>query len=630
MVESFLDEAAEHLAAIESGLVHFDDDVVSEIFREVHSIKGGAGGVGLKALARFAHRMESVLARVRDGSRAITPDLTELLLRATDILREFLDGHAAGADLPPAAARAVEAELAAATTERDPAGPRQARGAGTLFDITLVPHPDLVMGACVDPFLVLHELDELGALDVSCDFGAVPELEDLEVYVVFLRWHLRLRTEAPEERVREVLEWTGGAADFAIRAASAEPSAKATEKSTGATRRPRTSIRVDAAKIDAVLNLVGELVITNARLRDEAQGLPGEAKQSLGEGIQQLEEQTRSLQETVLAMRMVPTQTVFERLPRVVFDTARTLGKEVDLRIEGEWTEVDREVVQLLADPLVHMVRNAVDHGLELPDVRERAGKPRTGTLLVRALHHRGDVLVVIQDDGRGIDRTRLRRRAEEIGMVVPGDPTEVTEEILLRPGFTTAAEVTDVSGRGVGLDVVNRNVSALGGSLAIESEVGKGTTFQVRLPMTLAILDGQLVRVGEETYVVPVRSIVECFRPDADLMRRVPGSGAVYQLRGVQLPVVSLTELFSVPGGEIRPEASLFVVVDTGKLAIALAVDDLGPQQQVVLKQLERNYRRVPGLAGATILGDGRIALVVDPTSIGRGPRSVADRGAR
>jgi len=629
IAESFFDEAFDHLSELERGLMDLDTDpdVVGCVFRAAHSIKGGAGACGFQALATFTHRLENVLSRVRSGAEPTTPELTDLLLRATDVLRDFLEGSSPSGEVVPAGAAEVQAELARQADRRGPptgggAGSRPCEETGRGWDVSLVPDPDMVMAACVDPLLILDRLRDVGTVEPCCDASHVPPLEELDPLLVYLRWTLRVWTEADEEAIRDILDWSNDAATWTL-AEVAPPSAGGggAGPEREARAKPRASLRVDAAKIDAVLDLVGELVTTNARLRDQAEELTGVERQGIGDALDQLEEQTRSLQNTVLAMRMVPTRTVFESLPRVVRDTARAVGKEVEITVDGEWTEVDREVVQLLVDPLIHMVRNAVDHGLELPDEREARGKPRHGTVAISAAHDRGDVVVTVRDDGRGVDRSRLQRKAEELGLVAPDE--SVTESILLTAGFSTAREVTDVSGRGVGLDVVNRNVESLGGSLSIESELGRGTSFEIRLPLTLAILDGQLVTVGEEFYVIPVRSIIECLQPDPDALRRIPGAGWVYQLRDVQIPVASLREVFGVPGDPVALGTSFFVVVEVGRAPLALAVDSVGAQQQIVLKQLERNYRHVPGIAGATILGSGRIALVTDPGGLSRVTRA-------
>lgn len=628
VVDTFLDEAAEHLETLESGLMalttRVDAATVGEVFRAAHSLKGGAASCGFDALAKFTHRLENVLDAIRKDHLDITPPVTDVLLRSVDVLRQFLQACTTGDGSVPQLAGALENELAATLTPSDAAPRPAARSGAQAWTIAFRPSPDMLL-ACIDPSLILHHLHELGTLTIDCDTSAVPDLDQLESFQLYLAWSMTLLTDAPEEQIRDILEWCNGEATWSLEPVPTQRDAPGSSGDPQQTAPRRQSIRVDPAKIDVLLNLVGELVITQSRLRDVTDRLPAGTGRELVECIPQLESEVRSLQDAVLAMRMVPVKSAFERLPRVVFDAARALDKAVDIQLAGEWTEVDREVVQLLTDPLVHMVRNAVDHGLEMPDDRVRAGKPRTGTVWVTAAHQRGDIVVTIRDDGRGIDRARLRAKAEKIGLVQPGDDIEITEQIIFHPGFSTASKISDLSGRGVGLDVVQQNVQSLGGTLAVHSEVGIGTTFEVRLPMTLAILDGQLTRVGDEVFVVPVRSIVECLVPSPEALHRMPGVGTVYQLRGTQIPIVSVCEAFGVPNGETNLERCPLIVIDDGGQLVALAVDSLGRQQQVVLKSLEQNYRSVHGIAGATVLGNGRIAMVVDPGEMGRGAQAGA-----
>ena len=375
-----------------------------------------------------------------------------------------------------------------------------------------------------------------------------------------------------------------------------------------------SSIRVSVDKVDQLINLVGELVITQAMLAQTASHVTPEAFERLQDGLSQLERNTRDLQESVMSIRMLPISFVFSRFPRVVRDVAAKLGKEVELKTIGEGTELDKGVIEKIADPLTHLVRNSLDHGVEMPDIREAAGKPRRGTVTLRAYHQGGSIMVEVSDDGRGLNRDKILAKAAERGMnVAESMSDQEVFKLIFAPGFSTADVVTDVSGRGVGMDVVKRNIEAMGGGVEIDSLAGQGTRITIRLPLTLAILDGLSVRVGKEIYIIPLTYIIESLQPDAKDIRTVGGSGVTIQVRGEYLPVISAAKVFDVGGDVAKLEQSIMVIVEAEGQRMALSVDDLVGQHQVVIKSLETNYRRVHGISGATIMGDGRVALILD-----------------
>jgi len=381
-----------------------------------------------------------------------------------------------------------------------------------------------------------------------------------------------------------------------------------------------SSIRVSVDKVDKLINLVGELVITQAMLAQTASEVNNELFERLQDGLNQLERNTRDLQESVMSIRMLPISFVFSRFPRVVRDVAAKLGKEVELKTVGEGTELDKGVIEKIADPLTHLVRNSLDHGVEMPDVREAAGKPRRGTVTLRAYHQGGNIMVEVSDDGRGLDRGRILAKAAERGMAVAETMSDQDVfKLIFAPGFSTAEVVTDVSGRGVGMDVVKRNIEAMGGGVEIDSYPGQGTRITIRLPLTLAILDGLSVRVGREVYIIPLAYIVESLQPDPKDVRTVGGRGLTVQVRGEYLPVVSAAKVFEVGGETSGVDESILVIVEAEGQRMALAVDDLVGQHQVVIKSLETNYRRVHGISGATIMGDGRVALILDVAGLVR-----------
>jgi two-component system, chemotaxis family, sensor kinase CheA len=397
---------------------------------------------------------------------------------------------------------------------------------------------------------------------------------------------------------------SGAAAKAAKPAAAPAPGTGALESST---------IRVPIEKVDQLINLVGELVITQAMLAQTGAGLDPVVHQAMSTGLTDLERNTRMLQEAVMAIRMIPMAVVFNRFPRMLRDLATKLGKQVELHTIGEDTELDKGLIEKITDPLTHLVRNAADHGIEAPEVRVAAGKPAQGTVTLAAAHQGGSIVIEVRDDGRGLNRQKLLKKAQERGLPVNDAMTDQeVYGLIFEPGFSTAAQVTDVSGRGVGMDVVKRNITGLGGSVEIDSVEGRGMRVAVRLPLTLAIMDGMSVGVADETYIVPLASVVESIHLSTDDVKSIGGTGRVVEVRNEYLPLMSLDHLFQVPRREPH-SGGIMIVVEAEGGRIALVVDELIGQHQVVVKNLEANYRKVPGVSGATILGDGRVALILD-----------------
>jgi two-component system chemotaxis sensor kinase CheA len=390
-----------------------------------------------------------------------------------------------------------------------------------------------------------------------------------------------------------------------------------------------SSIRVSVEKVDQLINLVGELVITQAMLAQTATQVDPVIYERLLNGLAQLDRNTRGLQEAVMSIRMMPISFVFSRFPRLVRDLAAKLGKQVELKTVGEGTELDKGVIEKIADPLTHLVRNSLDHGIESPEARLAAGKPERGTITLRAFHQGGNIMVEVGDDGGGLNRERILAKARERGMTAPDSMSDHDVwQLIFEPGFSTAAVVTDVSGRGVGMDVVKRNIVGMGGSVDIDSCAGLGSRISIRLPLTLAILDGLSVQVGPEIFIVPLTYITESLQPRTQDIRSVGGQGITVQVRGEYLPVVSLAQIFNIRSNVSRMEQGIFVILEADGVRVALAVDDLVSQHQVVIKSLETNYRKVHGVSGATIMGDGRVALILDVAALVRLTR-VQDRKA-
>ncbi|HAS82529.1 MAG TPA: chemotaxis protein CheA [Verrucomicrobia bacterium] len=536
--------------------------------------------------------------------------------------------------------------------------------------IGFLPHANL-MHSGNDPVRIFRELATLGTLTVRADRRRLPSLANLHPEDCYLAWELELRGDATREEVTEVFAWVEDECDLLIESLaelasfvtpealkpSAPPSPPSpppsstpqapeptedvgqgelvqqqehpkTEERRKPERRPSsvvssegTSIRVSIDKVDAVINLVGELVTTQSMLSALGTDFEMDRLDKLHEALDQLDRNTRDLQEHVMRIRMLPVSSVFSRFPRIVHDVSGKLGKQVELLINGEQTEIDKTVIEKIGDPLVHLVRNSLDHGLEPPDERLRQGKPETGNIMLDAYHKSGSIFIEVSDDGRGLDREALLRKGLDTGLLKPGEEysDEQIHDLIFHPGLSTAKQISDVSGRGVGMDVVRRNIQDVGGTIQIASQWGRGTKITICLPLTLAILDGQLVTIGQDCYIIPLLSIIESVQANAEMVNRVAGKNEVLRFRGEHLPILRLYELFGAKGAVTDLMKGLLVVVEADGRQVGLFVDDLLGQQQVSIKSLEKNFRRVAGVAGATILGDGRVGLILDISGLVR-----------
>lgn len=668
----FFAECEESLAAAEAGLAAckagtHDAETINAIFRAVHSIKGGAGAFGHVALQAFTHTYETLLSDVRDGAVAITPPLMGLLLRALDTLSDHVDAARDGSS-PPADA-ALLAELTAAQAANtgaapppaagapEPAPPAPADGPDASFDLDLdallddlappapapAPANDWTLrvrphaGAMVnggEPLLMLRELICAGGQVTECDWSLVPELDALDPFQGYLGWTLSLPASVTEASAAEIFEFAGDDCALAFGANAplppariAPPALPAVSAPSGALASPAPapiaagapaapsagqSIRIDLPKLDRLIDAVGELVIAQAML---AQRLGGEGT-SASEELALIETLTRDIQESAMAIRAQPIGSVFSRVPRILRELTQSTGKHVRLEVSGEGTELDKTVIERLGEPLTHLIRNAVDHGIEAADRRLAAGKSAEGTLRLSAEQRSGRILIRVADDGAGIDRARVFAKAAEKGLIAPDAQLsgEEIDQLIFAPGFSTAQQVSNISGRGVGMDVVRQNVKDLGGRITIESEAGKGTAFVLTLPLTLAISDGMIVTVGDQTMVVPLAHVIESLRPAPGEVQGLGARRQMLNVRGRFIPVVPLCTALGAAGCRDEPEQGVLIVVDTEAHGqAALLVDDICDQRQFVIKSLDTHYRQVEGVAGATILGDGRVALILD-----------------
>ena len=656
--EVFFLESFEALDSMEGALLQLvpgvaDSETVNTIFRVAHSIKGGAGMFGFNEVATFTHTLETLLDELRAGRMEVTAPLCEGLLQSVDQIRGMLGAIQKQQVFDPATANALKAEFTRLIDERKPRGgqaaprpvpPADADAGRRRWQIRFKALPDL-LNRGNDPLRMFSELAGLGDLRVVADCSTVPDLPTLDPQICYISWQLELATEAPRSSIELIFEWAEGDCELDIQPldgpvavvvptqpapAPGAPSLPAAPTS-AVTSAEGNSIRVAIEKIDELLNTVGEIVITQSMLSQLSRQLEGLHADRLRAGLAQLDMSIRELQERVMRVRMLPVGTVFSRFPRLVRDLSTRLGKKIRLQLSGEQTELDKTVLEKIGDPLVHLVRNSVDHGIESPAARIAAGKPEEGTVHLNAFHKGGSINIVITDDGGGLDKQRIVEKARSKGLIDAnaqlGD--EHIFELIFLPGFSTAAQTTDLSGRGVGMDVVRRNIKDLGGNIELQSELGGGTSITITLPLTLAIVDGQTVSVGTETYIVPVVTVVESLQLKPGAVNHVYGHGEVFPFRGEYLPVIRLHEVFGVaPRSGVLHEGLIMVVEGDGRRA-GLFIDQLLGQQQVVIKSLETNYARIEGVGGATILGEGTVALILDvPGLLRMSPPAQGARG--
>ncbi|MBS0434060.1 MAG: chemotaxis protein CheW [Piscinibacter sp.] len=671
---------------LEVDIAAADDEELNSIFRCAHSVKGGAATFGFMDVAELTHQMETLLDKLRRHELAPTTEMVDVLLASGDALRAQLARHqgasgdqvdttellfniralAAGEALPAPVQAAAVAPATAAEPPAAPAAPAASGGARVL---------ELRVGPLEKPEMadnlieLFKEITDLGSIepidggqpsDGMRRFKIATTSSDSDLLDLFT-FHVPREAVAlmplgpgygfhagnPGAPAEDAPADPGygffddapgapGAAPASANAAAAPTTASApvatpkpaarpapkAEKASAATMESST-LRVSVEKVDQLINLVGELVITQAMLAQNSKNVDTALYQQLASGLADLERNTRDLQESVMSIRMIPMSVVFSRFPRMLRDLAGKLGKKVEFVTHGEATELDKGLVEKITDPLTHLVRNSCDHGIELPAERIAKGKPEHGTITLSASHQGGSIVIEVRDDGKGLSREKLLKKAREKGIDAPDSMTDQEVwSLIFAPGFSTAEVVTDVSGRGVGMDVVKKNITSLGGTVEIDSAEGYGMSVKVRLPLTLAIMDGMSVGVGEECYILPLSSVVESFQVQPGMIRTIGGSGRVVEVRDEYMPVLELEQVFDVPRFDFENVSAILVVVEAEGGRVALLVDELLGQQQVVVKNLEANYRRVDDVSGATIMGDGRVALILDVGSLVRRSR--------
>ncbi|WP_455221193.1 chemotaxis protein CheA [Kaarinaea lacus] len=646
--DAFFEESLEAVDDMETGLLHLDaehidPESINTIFRAAHSIKGCSATFGFKDIADFVHVKETVLDEMRDGNLKPTQEIVDLLLKSLDALRLMLIRTRDSEEIDTAAVEVIHQQLlnilqsddsSELSNNNSMATLQDSNDKATQWDIYFEPQMD-IMKTGNDPLRMFSVLQDLGEVGAKADLTNLLDFRTIDPEDCYLSWDLTLTGATTKNEIEEIFEWVADECKLSIKPCSntnavenessldqwSATNKSPKEKSTpAAAHSDSASIRVGIDKVDAIINMVGELVITQSMLEQLGNEFEENTKDSsrfekLRSGLIQLERNTRELQESVMRIRMLPISYVFNRVPRIVHDLSKKLNKDVNVKMTGESTELDKTVLEKIGDPLVHLIRNALDHGIELPEQRKAAGKPETGTIYLNAYHKGGNIVVEIRDDGAGLNKEKIIAKARARGLIA-NDETVSDEKIydlIFDAGFSTADTVSDVSGRGVGMDVVRKNIKALGGNIDIQSTDGQGTAFTIRLPLTLAILDGQLVRVGTETYIIPLVSIIESLQIRPQNVNRVAGQAELYKLREEYIPFIRMHELFGIDTDAATIDGGLMVIVEGDGKRAGLIVDDLLAQQQVVIKSLETNYQRVEGLSGATILGDGTVALIVD-----------------
>jgi two-component system chemotaxis sensor kinase CheA len=656
---AFFDETAEHVATLEESLLGLertpdDSELLNRIFRAAHSIKGASGTFGFTDIATFTHSLEGLLDRMRSGDILPTASLVELLLQSADALSGLLSCAKDGGPLPPVIddliGRLEEAKQGKAVggpVLTAAAPPAAAVGGMQDYLVTFQPARDMLHFG-MDPLLLLRDLSRVGTVsEVRADKSKLPDLQALLPDECYLGWTVRLRSDKGVDEIRSVFVFVEDCSQVDIEVqASAETATQPSATTAADTRKPKTakstgetvanvaettqtrthslessSIRVSVEKVDELINLVGELVIAQSMVNQVIERIPPDVLPAMQESLSIMDRSVRDLQEQVMSVRMVPLANVFRRFPRLVRDLAAALGKQITVELIGEDTELDKQMIEQIVDPLTHMVRNSVDHGIGTPEERQRSGKPAEGKIFLRAYQEGGNVVIEVSDDGRGLDRERIRRKAIAQGLIAADDvrTDEELYDLVFAPGFSTAEKVTDVSGRGVGMDVVKRNVEALHGSVSIESVPGGGSTCRMRLPLTMAIVDGLAMGLNGEIYLLPLLSVLESFRPKAEEVRSVVGRGEVVMVRGRPLPLVRLHRIFHVPPKSTDPAQAIIVLVEHQGRRFGLLVDELLGQMQVVMKSIEANYEKVEGISAATILGDGQVAFILDMAGLQR-----------
>jgi two-component system chemotaxis sensor kinase CheA len=661
----FFEEAFESLDAMENALLQLDPgtpnaEAINCVFRVAHSIKGGSGMFSFTEVASFTHTLETLLDELRAGRMSVTRPTIDLLLKSTDVLRGMLQATQRKTPIDQQTVADIQFDLEQMLVQRPPIGaaaaqvspspplPESLRPKVMTRTIEFCPNARLVAPGA-EPSRVFSELAELGTVTLEVHADKLPPFVDLDPEVCYLTWTITITTELPFEAIQNILDWaeadcrlnaeepveatpellpsplaieipTQEAAPVApnppsLPATNQPPVGDAGGNSAKASSADSNSIRVAIEKVDELMNTVGEIVIAQSMLMQLVDSATPPRIDRIRAGLIQLERNVRELQESVMRVRMLPIRFAFNRFPRLVHDLSARLNKQIELKMTGEQTELDKKVLEKIGDPLVHLVRNSIDHGIELPEARTAAGKSAVGTLFLNAYQRGGSIVIEVGDDGAGLNLDRILSKARAKGLVGQNDTLsdEAIANLIFHPGFSTAEVTTDLSGRGVGMDVVRRNIEELGGTVELRTQAGTGSSAIISLPLTLAIVDGLSVAVGGEVYIVPLVAIIASLQFKRGIARRLSGVGEVFLFRGDYIPIIRLHETFNLEPRSRDLDLGSVMVVECDGRKVGLFVDELLGQQQVVVKSMETNYRRIEGVSGATILGDGSVALILD-----------------
>ncbi|WP_089578210.1 chemotaxis protein CheA [Escherichia coli] len=631
--QTFFDEADELLADMEQHLLVLqpeapDAEQLNAIFRAAHSIKGGAGTFGFSVLQETTHLMENLLDEARRGEMQLNTDIINLFLETKDIMQEQLDAYKQSQEPDAASFDYICQALRQLALEAKGEKP----SAVTRLSVVAKSEPQDEQSRSQSPRRIILSRLKAGEVDLlEEELGHLTTLTDVVKGADSLS--AILPGDIAEDDITAVLCFVIEADQITFETVEVSPKIStppvlklaAEQAPTGRVEREKTtrsnestSIRVAVEKVDQLINLVGELVITQSMLAQRSSELDPVNHGDLITSMGQLQRNARDLQESVMSIRMMPMEYVFSRYPRLVRDLAGKLGKQVELTLVGSSTELDKSLIERIIDPLTHLVRNSLDHGIELPEKRLAAGKNSVGNLILSAEHQGGNICIEVTDDGAGLNRERILAKAASQGLTVSENMSDDEVAMLIfAPGFSTAEQVTDVSGRGVGMDVVKRNIQEMGGHVEIQSKQGTGTTIRILLPLTLAILDGMSVRVADEVFILPLNAVMESLQPREADLHPLAGGERVLEVRGEYLPIVELWKVFNVAGAKTEATQGIVVILQSGGRRYALLVDQLIGQHLVVVKNLESNYRKVPGISAATILGDGSVALIVDVSAL-------------
>ncbi len=639
-LQTFVDESMELLQESEKTLLSIDiqsvnSENINHLFRAMHSIKGTSAIFNFTSINLFANTLESFLGQVRSNTRILTKADIDLLLKSVDCIRTAIvniknKNPINNGELSELSTIFNEKMVGMPHAASDKIGslekPIERKTQKFGWDITFTPSRNSFQCG-TEPSRLFKQLSEIGKLSIQAGIDQLPEFHQLDPTECHLNWHLKLYTDAPQKEVENIIYWVEDKENVCItpicteekESPIIEKKSTVENKTTQKNAAQTTSIRIETKKIDSLINITGELIINQSKLNQITKNFNGTPLTDIYETLDLLETHSKELQEKVMRIRMVPIEFLFNRFQRLAHDLSKDLGKEVNLIIAGEQTELDKNMIEMLSDPILHLMRNALDHGIELPAAREKAKKPSVATIWLNAYQKGSHIIIEMIDDGAGLNKEKILSKAISAGLLKENQGLSDDEiyKFIFQPGFSTAERISDISGRGVGLDVVYKNITALGGKIEVQSKMGIGTTFRLCLPLTLAIMECQLIKISGQIYIIPLMNILEITKLDIKQFNKINDRTRLYHFREQYIPIVFLQEIFSIPNFSVDIEKKLLIIMEVNNQLIGLVVDELLSQQQIVIKNIEENYEKIPGIAGVTILDDGKAALILDINAI-------------